>query len=531
MTPRIIQALLMVWAIGMASVFADEKPSARVPGVVIDYVPASTGTYIGSPSIAILPNGDYVASHDHFGPKSKEHECALTAVFRSADRGKTWKKVSEIHGAFWSSLFVHRGALYLLGPDRHHGNILIRRSTDGGDTWTTPTNATNGVLRDNGEYHCAPMPVIEHAGRLWRAFEWRHPPVAWGINYRAGMLSAPVEADLLNASSWTLAEPLPSDRAWNGGDMGAWLEGNAVVAPDGGLVDILRVQTKSVDEKAAIVRVGADGKTMSFDPATGFVNFPGGAKKFAIRFDPQGKLYWSLANIIPERHRAGNPGSTRNTLALTCSPDLVKWTVRCRVLYHPDTTVHGFQYVDWQFDGDDIIAACRTAYDDGRGGAHNFHDANYLTFHRLANFRRLTMADSVPLTSLPVVRHETADVVITGTGFAISKFDEGAGAFANRDYVWQGLPQDFRGGAYTRTGGGETAVMTVRAKRDVTLHVATTPGLGQKELGGWQKTDANFIYTDKGRTRMTVFTRALKRGQEIVVPQAGWTGTLVLLQP
>ena len=50
--------------------------------------------------------------------------------------------------------------------------------------------------------------------------------------------------------------------------------------------------------------------------------------------------------------------------------------------------------VDWQFDGEDIIAACRTAFDDAEGGAHNNHDANYLTFHRFANFRRLTQADS-----------------------------------------------------------------------------------------------------------------------------------------
>lgn len=371
------------------------QPPLHVPGVVIDHVPASTGVYIGSPSIAILPQGNYVASHDHFGPRTTEHKAARSTVFCSFDQGRTWKKASEIRGAFWSSLFVHRGALYLLGTDRHHGNIVIRRSTDGGTSWTTPTDATNGLLRDNGEYHCAPMPVVEHAGRLWRAFEWRHPPVAWGINYRAGMLSAAVDADLLKAASWTSSNFVPSNRAWNGSDMGAWLEGNAVVTPAGDLVDILRVQTKSPSEKAAIVRISGDGKTASFDPATGFVSFPGGAKKFTIRFDPQTRLYWSLASIVHERHRANNPGSIRNTLALTCSPDLTTWTVRCLLLYHPDRSKHGFQYVDWLFDGDDLIAACRTAFDDGQGGAHNAHDANFLTFHRIRNFRAKTMADSI----------------------------------------------------------------------------------------------------------------------------------------
>ena len=39
---------------------------AKVPGVVINYSPASTREFIGSPSIAVLPNGHYVASHDFF---------------------------------------------------------------------------------------------------------------------------------------------------------------------------------------------------------------------------------------------------------------------------------------------------------------------------------------------------------------------------------------------------------------------------------------------------------------------------------
>jgi hypothetical protein len=86
---------------------------------------------------------------------------------------------------------------------------------------------------------------------------------------------------------------------------------------------------------------------------------------------------------------------TRNTLALCSSPDLRNWEVRSIVLYHPDREKHGFQYVDWVFDGAGIIAVSRTAFDDEEGGAHNQHDANYLTFHRISGFRTLTMKDSV----------------------------------------------------------------------------------------------------------------------------------------
>ena len=348
------------------------------------------------PASRFCPTGITLPRTTSLGPRAPNTPGPCLTFFNLMTAARTGRKIATIEGAFWSTLFTHRGALYLIGPDRHHGNVLIRRSADGGATWTSPTNSTTGLLRGDGEYHCAPVPVIEHAGRLWRAMEHRDPPIAWGINYRAGMLSVPVDADLLDATNWTCSNFLPSDRAWNSGDMGAWLEGNAVVTPAGELVDALRVQTRSPDEKAAIVHISPDGKSAFFDPATGFLKFPGGAKKFTIRYDPRTKRYWSLACIVLDRDRADDPGRIRNTLALTSSSDLLNWEVRCILLYHPDVARHGFQYVDWLFDGEDIIATCRTAFDNGQGGAHNAHDANFLTFHRFANFRRLTMADSVP---------------------------------------------------------------------------------------------------------------------------------------
>ena len=143
---RCIPCLALVALVGLANPVRGRSNlllavgAPAVPGVVIDHTPASSGIYIGSPSLAVLTNGDYIASHDEFGPKSTEHSRAVSHIFRSHDRGASWKKISTIDGAFWSSLFVHRGALYLLGPDKHYGNVLIRRSTDGGVTWTSPTN-------------------------------------------------------------------------------------------------------------------------------------------------------------------------------------------------------------------------------------------------------------------------------------------------------------------------------------------------------------------------------------------------------
>ena len=194
--------------------------------------------------------------------------------------------------------------------------------------------------------------------------------------------------DSLKADNWISSNFLESSPKWLDGKFGGWLEGKAVVTPEGRIVNVLRADYRAVVEKAALVTISPDGTRATFDPATGFIDFPGGCKKFTIRYDATSKHYWSLANFVPEEQRNPNPERTRNTLALTRSEDLRNWSVRSIILQHPDSAKHGFQYVDWQFDGDDIIAVSRTAFDDDQGGAHDQHDANFLTFHRIQNFRQ-----------------------------------------------------------------------------------------------------------------------------------------------
>lgn len=374
---------------------AGSGPSS-VPGVVIDHRPAAGRQYVGSPSIAILPDGTYVASHDLFGPASSEWTAAITDVFASDDRGATWRNIARIEGAFWSNLFVHDRKLHLLGPTRHHGPLVIRRSVDGGRTWTTPADARTGLLAE-GEYHTAPMPVLLHAGRIWRAVEDAGGGKEWGKRYMAMMLSAPLDADLLDRANWTFSNAIPRDPAWLDGRFTGWLEGNAVATADGRVLDILRVEAGAI-ERAAVVSVSADGTTASFDPATGFVDLPGAAKKFAIRRDPAAgarPVWWMLSNAVPPAFAGtARPASLRNTLVLSRSENLRDWERRSVILHHPDHAKHGFQYVDWLFDGDDLVVVSRTACDDDAGGAHNFHDANFLTFHRVTGFRSRSMADS-----------------------------------------------------------------------------------------------------------------------------------------
>jgi hypothetical protein len=277
-----------------------------------------------------------------------------------------------------------------MGTWKHHGNLIIRRSPDGGVTWSEPMDSHTGLLRE-GEYHTAPMPMIIHDGRIWRAIEnARSYTTAWGIRYGATVISAPADANLLDSSSWTTTNSLQYDSAYLNGNFRGWLEGNAVVTPEGKIVDILRVATTEPGrDLVAIVNISDDGSEATFDPATGFMDFVGGARKFSIRYDKKSKHYWTICNMMSKEFSDINAGSVRNTLVIKSSTDLRNWTVRRVLLYHPDVKKYGFQYVDWQFDGKDIIYLSRTAYDDASGGANNYHDANYLTFHRIKNYKRL----------------------------------------------------------------------------------------------------------------------------------------------
>lgn len=400
----------------LAAESRDLPPIDRVagppPGTVVFASPNSERFFCGSPSIVILPDGTYRVSHDIGG----QHDRAgSTIVHASRDRGATWTPIAELRDQKWSTLFVHRGALYLIGTTAKVGHMVIRRSLDGGSTWTNPTNARNGLLAE-GKFHCAPTPVVVHGGRVWRAFEQFSPtpPVR---TFSAFMMSAPEQGDLLDAANWTRSNAITHRREWLNTRNAEWLEGNAVITPEGRVVDVLRVEShpaigapfalpggaKNIPrfEVAAMMRVSDDGGTAEFDPARDYIHFIGSEAKFTIRFDPQSRRYWTIGSKITNPNSGYawlyTPHHQRNVLSLASSTDLRRWEERCRLLRFREGEVVtkaesrvGFQYVDWQFDGDDLIAVCRLAWN----GA-NYHDANFITFHRVKQFRTLTMADSV----------------------------------------------------------------------------------------------------------------------------------------
>lgn len=350
---------------------------AALPGIVVDYVHKdetfymNKGVYIGSPSIARLPDGRFLASHDLFGCGSHD----FSRIFRSADGGRTWRHVSDLDQCFWGKLFVHRDKLYMLACSRRFGDIVIRYSPDAGETWTEPAAIVKG------QCHKAPVPLKIHRGRLWTCVEYKDPA------FRAMVISAPVDADLMQPSNWTVSEPLSYDPNWvprgwkpRGGHIS---EGNAVVDPKGNLLNVLRYNAEPHYGKVVVLDIAADGRSLSFNRT---MDFLGSLTKFTIRRHPETGVYWSLVNRVPEPR--GGMWACRNVLSLVKSDDFDHWKPVCDVLrddreFAPKFT--GFQYIDWLFDGNDIVFVCRMGYN----GAHNFHDANHLTFHRIKDYAKL----------------------------------------------------------------------------------------------------------------------------------------------
>lgn len=376
---RILMISLLLWFLGLVS--GQNYDFSNVPGTVIAHKPSVEQTFLGTPSICVLPDGRYVASHGIFGKKQNE-----VSIYWSDDKGGNWGKVSQVKG-FWSGLFWHQGALYLMGTDGKYGDIIIRRSEDKGKTWTNPEDRNSGVIRQHTVekgYHTSAVSLVVANGRIYRPFEVARRSWEWG-NFEALVLSAPVDANLLKAKNWKTTTRMAVDTCW-GKQYNTWLEGGAVLSSEGHVLNILRVNNRE-EETAAIMHVSDDGKKLSFNPEKGFINFPGGCKRFVIRYDEESGRYWTLTNWIPEEFEGHNIERTRNTLALASSTNLRDWEVNEVVLQDDNVQKSGFQYVDWQIEGEDLVFVSRTAFFDGVDYADSQHNSNFITFHRIQNFR------------------------------------------------------------------------------------------------------------------------------------------------
>ena len=200
------------------------------------------------------------------------------------------------------------------------------------------------------------------------------------------VMSAPVDADLLDSDSWLYSEPIDYNPNWEGvakGKTDGNIEGNLTII-DGKLYNIMRYGIgPACDPPYGLImsfRVDTENpeNPLEFDRV---IEFPGNRSKFTIKYDEVSKKYFTFATRLTNPHI-----SNRYLLTLMVSDDAIHWSV-LKDIYdysHMDPQEAGFQYVDYEFEGDDIIFLCRTAMN----GAEDYHNSNYQTFHKIENFRQ-----------------------------------------------------------------------------------------------------------------------------------------------
>ena len=371
--------------------------AGEIIGTVIDYLHphddhyAYSGRYLCSPCILRTKKGRLLVSMDVYGLGMAQN---LTILCKSDDDGSSWQYLCELFPCFWGKLFEYEDRIYMLSMTAEYGELQIGYSEDEGETFCKPVTLFPGCgIRWEKGMHQAPTPVVFHEGRIWTAVDYG----SWECGgHESAIISASLECDLMDPFAWVCSEFVPYDRSWPGAvPHSQWggHEGNAVIGPDGEIYDFLRYQISNVfsghvDDsvithgKAFILKLDKKDpeKPMSFYK---FVDFNGGMSKFVIRKDEITGFYISLVNEVVD----DTMPSQRNILSLSISRDMVNWRIVKPLIDASEYSAFdtGFQYVDFIIDGEDILYASRTAFN----GAHNFHDSNYITFHKLEDFRQV----------------------------------------------------------------------------------------------------------------------------------------------
>ena len=345
-----------------------------------------SGSFVAGPSLVKCPSGRLLASLDVFS--RKEEWASLSQLFYSDDGGAQWHWIGDLFPCYWGRLFVHRGSIYMLACTNGHGNVVIGRSDDEGETWTAPVTLFPTCYR-NG-YHSAPGSIAEHGGLLYIAVDtggWQD------CAFPMSVLTADADGDLLDPAIWELAEFTAFDPSWKGApegagpglaSPGAGIEGNIVVDREGGVHALYRMDiTKAVPNTGKVLVLDVDTADRSAKYSFNAISdCPlGSNSKFCVKRDPVSGKYI----MIGTEQTLGKPLG-RTVISLAVSDDLHDWRVTRRLFDYssmdPDRV--GLQYPDWVFDGDDILMLLRIGFNQ----SDTHHNSNCIGFSRLKDFRR-----------------------------------------------------------------------------------------------------------------------------------------------
>ncbi|MBQ7725771.1 MAG: exo-alpha-sialidase [Clostridia bacterium] len=365
--------------------------AAPVCGTVVNFLSPEdpiydfSGNSLCSPCIVKLADNTFLVSMDVYKCRAGQN---LTKLFCSDDGGKSWRYLTDLFPCFWGKLFLHHGKLYMLSMTTEYGDLQISCSEDEGKTWSDFVRLFPGSgNRDAGGPHKAPLNITAYKGRLWTAVDFG----TWEKEtfHASGVLSIGEEEDFLCPENWVMSGFLPFSNDWEGAPEGksrGCLEGNVLILPDGNLYNLLRYQIHTCTpscNKAVYLHIDAE-KPEQTPEFFKIVDFEGGLSKSAVLYDEISNSFVAIVNRVADpEHVMG-----RNVLALTTSKDGLVWRTVCDLvgtdIGGENYAKVGVQYPDALIDGEDLVWVQRTACN----SAANFHDSNYITFHRFKNFRR-----------------------------------------------------------------------------------------------------------------------------------------------
>ncbi len=343
------------------------------PCTIIDKSSKLRDVTVNNPAIHILSDGSYLAS--------QTASVKVGYVYRSTDKGGTWTRISDGLRQTYCALYEIGGALYSLGCDGVGGSLAVQKSTDGGAIWSANHILFNASETEDG-YHGGSSPFVEKNGRLYRAMGDRGGSGTWSVL----LLSMDLSDDPCDPASWTMSNKLYWNTSWLSATSTRWEEPALIKKADGSLAIIARIDGTTAKEYAALIDVNSD-TSISFNKVFAM---PGSAKRMTIAYDATSGKYWSLVSPIYSNTASLyglNPSQNRNSMVLISSTDLVNWTRERTCIYSDNAFNNSYHYIDWRFDGDDLVSVFRCSADEERGLPLNYHDSNALGYFRVQNFR------------------------------------------------------------------------------------------------------------------------------------------------
>lgn len=359
--------------------------------------------YVEGPGLVRFDDGGLVAVVPVV-PRSEwsEERRATTSrchIVRSDDGGRTWRQVSEL--PYYSAVpWLHDGKLFLFankgGTKVRNDDLLLLRSDDRGATWTDAVTLFTGHF-----WNCHTGLVVRDGTLYWAIDDLAAKPR--GPCLVAGDLSG----DPLDPKAWRISKPVPSfdvpPELVNpkfGKPRGYYLEPN-VIEVNGRLRVLVTVKPngQTTANLCGVFDAVDDGEKLELQ----FVQWspmPGGQLKFCVIRDDVSKMFWATCNLVVDsqgqvdfknpgagRYRGDfkTRGNDRRFLMLMYGLDGLNWFQAGCIAQAADLS-KSFMYARPVIDGDDLAIIARSSID-----APDNHDADYATFHRVRDFRRLAL--------------------------------------------------------------------------------------------------------------------------------------------